>query len=504
MKTFFSKTALGFAAMLLPSTLAAFPQKTEWAQKTTSVDGAYLLKETGGLLLTNSHYSRDGNTWNAVQYPNHSYWINCSGYGAGTFVMTGAVGQIFTSIDYKNWITRNPGGEDITDVCFGNNIFIARKFWSKGYIWVSKNNGASWVSVDTGGAPDRFYDGITFGNGKFLYPIDNRTRTSVDGLTWTNYVIPSVPAGFEMRNAHYFNGSVFIGAAETARSGSSVVITTANSANGSQWSFKQSTINSSSTAKFYSTGVVGGNLMITSGSAPAEVWMSSNQGDTWTKIDGPWATSDNASAFFASNGTYVALATDKGIYSALLRTVLSFATSANGTIAGAGDYAAGASATLTATPSPGYVFTGWTGAASGTQNPLSIVMDADKSVGATFAPDTSDSDGDGLSNYDEIVTYHTNPLQKDTDGDGFDDLFEINTGFNPALASSSPDAASSIRTAMEFRFNAGAGLSYRIESSTDLQNWTTQESAIVGSGGVVTRFYTTENLPKRYFRVRRN
>jgi len=244
--------------------------------------------------------------------------------------------------------------------------------------------------------------------------------------------------------------------------------------------------------------------MITSGSAPAEVWMSSNQGDTWTKIDGPWATSDNASAFFASNGTYVALATDKGIYSALLRTVLSFATSANGTIAGAGDYAAGASATLTATPSPGYVFTGWTGAASGTQNPLSIVMDADKSVGATFAPDTSDSDGDGLSNYDEIVTYHTNPLQKDTDGDGFDDLFEINTGFNPALASSSPDAASSIRTAMEFRFNAGAGLSYRIESSTDLQNWTTQESAIVGSGGVVTRFYTTENLPKRYFRVRRN
>jgi hypothetical protein len=25
-----------------------------------------------------------------------------------------------------------------------------------------------------------------------------------------------------------------------------------------------------------------------------------------------------------------------------------------------------------------------------------------------------------------------------------------------------------------------------------------------GSGGVVTRFYSTENLPKRYFRARRN
>jgi uncharacterized repeat protein (TIGR02543 family) len=185
-------------------------------------------------------------------------------------------------------------------------------------------------------------------------------------------------------------------------------------------------------------------------------------------------------------------------------SVLDITTTTNGSISGAGEYAPGATATLTATPSPGYVFMGWTGAASGTKNPLSIVMDANKSVGATFAPDTSDSDGDGLSNYDEIVTYQTNPLLKDTDSDGFDDLFEVNTGFNPALASSSPDAVSSIRTAVEFRFSAAAGAGYRVESSTDLQNWTVQESSIVGLGGVVTRFYSIENQPKRYFRVRRN
>ena len=57
---------------------------------------------------------------------------------------------------------------------------------------------------------------------------------------------------------------------------------------------------------------------------------------------------------------------------------------------------------------------------------------------------------------------------------------------------------------VEFRFNAANGVSYRIEESTDLDDWRTVETDIIGSGGVVVRFYITENLPKRYFRVRRN
>jgi uncharacterized repeat protein (TIGR02543 family) len=116
-------------------------------------------------------------------------------------------------------------------------------------------------------------------------------------------------------------------------------------------------------------------------------------------------------------------------------------------------------------------------------------------------PKLADTDSDGLSDFAEVVTHRTNPAAKDSDTDGFDDLFEINTGFNPTLDSSTPDAISSIRTAVEFRFNAGNGLRYRIEGSTDLQNWETVETGIVGTGGVVTRFYSIENQPKRYFRV---
>jgi uncharacterized repeat protein (TIGR02543 family) len=48
------------------------------------------------------------------------------------------------------------------------------------------------------------------------------------------------------------------------------------------------------------------------------------------------------------------------------------------------DYSSGASVTITATPSAGYMFTGWSGDASGMTNPLSITMTADKTITATY------------------------------------------------------------------------------------------------------------------------
>jgi hypothetical protein len=119
-------------------------------------------------------------------------------------------------------------------------------------------------------------------------------------------------------------------------------------------------------------------------------------------------------------------------------------------------------------------------------------------------PNNSDTDGDGLSDRAEIQVYLSNALLKDSDADGFEDGFEVSTGFNPALASSSPDSVSAIDNAVRFRFNAGLGLSYRIEDSTDLQTWTTLESPIVGAGAEVTRYYPVVGQPKRYFRVKKN
>lgn len=42
-----------------------------------------------------------------------------------------------------------------------------------------------------------------------------------------------------------------------------------------------------------------------------------------------------------------------------------------------------------------------------------------------------ESDGDGLTDADEVNVYHTNPALADTDGDGYSDGIEVKTGYNP-------------------------------------------------------------------------
>jgi hypothetical protein len=51
-----------------------------------------------------------------------------------------------------------------------------------------------------------------------------------------------------------------------------------------------------------------------------------------------------------------------------------------------GSYAPGTTVTLTALPDPGYAFTGWSGALGGSANPIALLMDANKSVLASFGP----------------------------------------------------------------------------------------------------------------------
>ncbi|WP_216688109.1 InlB B-repeat-containing protein [Hymenobacter siberiensis] len=50
----------------------------------------------------------------------------------------------------------------------------------------------------------------------------------------------------------------------------------------------------------------------------------------------------------------------------------------------AASYASGSTVSLTATPAAGYQFSGWSGDASGTANPLSVTMTANKNITATF------------------------------------------------------------------------------------------------------------------------
>ncbi|MGY3089348.1 putative repeat protein (TIGR02543 family) [Hymenobacter sp. UYAg731] len=70
---------------------------------------------------------------------------------------------------------------------------------------------------------------------------------------------------------------------------------------------------------------------------------------------------------------------------------LTTATVGSGTVTkspNAASYLSGTSVTLTATPGAGFTFTGWSGSATGSTNPLSVAMTANKSITATFTAAT--------------------------------------------------------------------------------------------------------------------
>ncbi|MAL86419.1 MAG: hypothetical protein CMI23_08725, partial [Opitutae bacterium] len=109
-----------------------------------------------------------------------------------------------------------------------------------------------------------------------------------------------------------------------------------------------------------------------------------------------------------------------------------------GTVSGAASYDFNSTATITATPSAGYLFSNWSGpVASTSANPTTVNMAYNREVNATFVQDNADSDGDGLTNYAELVTHSTNPNDSDSDDDGLSDSEEVSIGLNPNVANTS-------------------------------------------------------------------
>lgn len=58
------------------------------------------------------------------------------------------------------------------------------------------------------------------------------------------------------------------------------------------------------------------------------------------------------------------------------------------------------------------------------------------------SPDKTDSDGDGISDGQEVNTYHTNPIKSDSDDDGLDDAYEILIHSDPNSRDSDSDGVS--------------------------------------------------------------
>ena len=102
-----------------------------------------------------------------------------------------------------------------------------------------------------------------------------------------------------------------------------------------------------------------------------------------------------------------------------------------GTVSGAGSYDYNSSATVTATANAGYLFDGWTGDLVSESNETTLTILNHMEVNATFLQDLNDTDGDGLTNYRELVQLFTDPNDSDSDDDGLTDGEEDQIGLEP-------------------------------------------------------------------------
>jgi hypothetical protein len=153
-------------------------------------------------------------------------------------------------------------------------------------------------------------------------------------------------------------------------------------------------------------------------------------------------------------------------------------------------HAVGSNVNLHAIPLPGYAFVSWSGDVQSANNPVLIQMNANKTVTVNFGPDNSDSDGDGLSNYQEVIIFHTNPNIAETTSPvaglylASQRQLERTAGQNDVL--NNPNYFG-LYTSNQI-LNLGLGgivlnrnannqlvLNYQILQSTDLQSWTTYQ-----------------------------
>ena len=151
-------------------------------------------------------------------------------------------------------------------------------------------------------------------------------------------------------------------------------------------------------------------------------------------------------------------------------------------------------------------------------------------MGADFDVDLSDLDKDGLTAYEEITVWSTDPhmadtdedgvmdgqevilkldpVLADTDGDGSNDGAEIEFGGDALEATSLPiwraelEVSSQPERGLQLRFPTLPGFVYIIEESTDCLNWREVGPPLVGDGRVKSHDVDRGGVRHNFLRVR--
>jgi len=177
----------------------------------------------------------------------------------------------------------------------------------------------------------------------------------------------------------------------------------------------------------------------------------------------------------------------------------------------------GSAVTLNAVPLAGYVFTSWSGDVITTSNNVAIIMSSNTAISANYGPDNLDSDGDGLSNYQENIIFKTDPNLQETQSPvaglylASQKQAERTSGRNEVLSSPNLFGLFSSNQILNLKFggmvlgktNNQLVLNFQINQSTNLTNWTSyRDESLVISNAPADKMFL-QIIPKnKLFRLR--
>jgi uncharacterized repeat protein (TIGR02543 family) len=368
----------------------------EWYSLASDSTGNNLIAAVFGIYGTDGWVytsTNGGVTWTA-RYPIavSRYWRTAASDADGSNLIVAAwAGRLYTSSNSGvDWTERRPVGDTnenwqtVASDADGSNLIAGA---SSGRLWISSNGGSTWAETRPAGNVNGDWRGVSSNfDGSVLLVGNYNGRlyiTSNGGTNWTELT----PAGAVDKNwqgtACDEDGTNLIVGVEGGR-----LYTSSNS--GSSWTERRPVGDTDQNWSRFASDSDGSVLLAAD---EARLYRSLDSGATWTEQqpagdkDVRWTCCSNSDGSYLVVGNYAsgrlyALAVNP------LTCTLTVAKVGNGTVTldpAGGTYDYGTVVTLTATPATGYTFTGWSGDLSGTTNPTTITMDANKTVTATFA-----------------------------------------------------------------------------------------------------------------------